>query len=68
VPHPGDSLWWGIYAATPTVQARSLAILSITSHMSYRRPDGTEEWMAEFRDNEGRPPAPMCQARAAVEA
>jgi DNA-binding CsgD family transcriptional regulator/predicted enzyme related to lactoylglutathione lyase len=37
-------------------------------HMLYRHPDGTEEWMAEFRDNEGRPLALMCQARAAAEA
>jgi DNA-binding CsgD family transcriptional regulator/catechol 2,3-dioxygenase-like lactoylglutathione lyase family enzyme len=33
-------------------------------HMIYRHPDGTEEWLAEFRDNEGRPMALMCQARA----
>ena len=37
-------------------------------HMIHRHGDGTEEWMAEFRDNEGRPLALMCQARALAEA
>jgi DNA-binding CsgD family transcriptional regulator/catechol 2,3-dioxygenase-like lactoylglutathione lyase family enzyme len=37
-------------------------------HLIHRHPDGTEEWMAEFRDNEGRPLALMCQARATAEA
>jgi len=37
-------------------------------HMLYRHPDGTEEWMAEFRDNEGRPLALMCQVRATADA
>jgi DNA-binding CsgD family transcriptional regulator/catechol 2,3-dioxygenase-like lactoylglutathione lyase family enzyme len=37
-------------------------------HMLHRHPDGTEEWMAEFRDNEGRPLALMCQVKALAEA
>jgi catechol 2,3-dioxygenase-like lactoylglutathione lyase family enzyme/DNA-binding CsgD family transcriptional regulator len=36
-------------------------------HIVHRHADGTEEWMAEFRDNEGRPLALMCQARALAE-
>jgi hypothetical protein len=37
-------------------------------HMLYRHPDGAEDWMAEFRDLEGRPLALMCQARAMAQA
>ena len=32
-------------------------------HMVHRHDDGTEEWMAEFRDNEDRPLAIMAQVR-----
>jgi hypothetical protein len=32
-------------------------------HMIHRHEDGTEEWMAFFNDNEGRPLAIMGQAR-----
>jgi DNA-binding CsgD family transcriptional regulator/catechol 2,3-dioxygenase-like lactoylglutathione lyase family enzyme len=32
-------------------------------HMIHRHPDGTEEWMAAFKDNEGRPLAIMSQVR-----
>ena len=32
-------------------------------HMIHRHDDGTEEWMAFFNDNEGRPLAIMAQAR-----
>jgi hypothetical protein len=30
-------------------------------HLIYRHPDGTEDWMAEFRDNEDRPLALSAQ-------
>jgi DNA-binding CsgD family transcriptional regulator/catechol 2,3-dioxygenase-like lactoylglutathione lyase family enzyme len=33
-------------------------------HMIHRHPDGTEEWMAAFKDNEGRPLAILSQVRA----
>lgn len=33
-------------------------------HMIHRHEDGTEEWMAEFKDNEGRPLAIMSQVRS----
>jgi hypothetical protein len=35
-------------------------------HMIHRHDDGTEEWMAEFRDNEDRPLAIMAQVASAV--
>ena len=35
-------------------------------HMIHRHADGTEEWMAFFEDNEGRPLALMTQARSAA--
>ena len=35
-------------------------------HMIHRHADGTEEWMAFFEDNEGRPLAIMAQARADI--
>jgi methylmalonyl-CoA/ethylmalonyl-CoA epimerase len=34
--------------------------------MIHRHEDGTEEWMAFFEDNEGRPLALMTQVRAQV--
>jgi DNA-binding CsgD family transcriptional regulator/catechol 2,3-dioxygenase-like lactoylglutathione lyase family enzyme len=35
-------------------------------HIVHRHADGTEEWMAEFRDNEDRPLAIMAQVSSAV--
>jgi len=35
-------------------------------HMIHRHPDGTEEWMAFFKDPDGRPLALMSQARPAT--
>jgi methylmalonyl-CoA/ethylmalonyl-CoA epimerase len=32
-------------------------------HMIFRHPDGMEEWMAFFKDPEGRPLSIMCQVR-----
>ena len=36
-------------------------------HMIHRHPDGTEEWMAFFTDNEGRPLALMSQVAPAAD-
>jgi hypothetical protein len=33
-------------------------------HLIHRHEDGTEEWMAAFQDNEGRPLQLMSQVRA----
>ena len=35
-------------------------------HMIHRHVDGTEEWMAAFKDNEGRPLAILSQVRGVV--
>lgn len=56
-----------IHATHRDLQGRGVRFEN-APHMLYRHPDGTEEWMAEFRDNEGRPMALMCQARATVDA
>ncbi|HEV2531590.1 VOC family protein [Phenylobacterium sp.] len=55
-----------IRAAHRQLEGRGVGFIN-APHMLYRHPDGTEEWMAEFRDNEGQPMALMCQARAPVE-
>jgi catechol 2,3-dioxygenase-like lactoylglutathione lyase family enzyme len=42
------------------MQARGIVFLG-APHMIHRHEDGTEEWMAFFADNEGRPLAIMSQ-------
>jgi catechol 2,3-dioxygenase-like lactoylglutathione lyase family enzyme len=54
-----------IHLAHAQLEGRGVGFIN-APHMLYRHPDGTEEWMAEFRDLEGRPLALMCQVRAAV--
>jgi predicted enzyme related to lactoylglutathione lyase len=56
-----------IHAAHTRMERRGVQFIN-APHMLYRHPDGTEDWMAEFRDNEGRPLALMCQARALAQA
>ena len=56
-----------IHAAHAGLAAKDVEFFN-APHMIHRHPDGTEEWMAEFRDNEGRPLALMCQAKATAEA
>jgi DNA-binding CsgD family transcriptional regulator/catechol 2,3-dioxygenase-like lactoylglutathione lyase family enzyme len=56
-----------IRSAHSQLAARGVGFIN-APHMLYRHPDGTEEWMAEFRDNEGQPMALMCQIRAVVDA
>lgn len=56
-----------IHAAHAELERRGVRFFN-APHMLYRHPDGTEEWMAEFRDNEDRPLALMCQARARADA
>ena len=46
--------------------ARRGVVFTHAPHMIHRHEDGTEEWMAFFADNEGRPLAIMAQARAAI--
>ncbi len=52
-----------IRAAYDTLRARGVAFDS-APHMIHRHPDGTEEWLATFRDPEGRPLMIMAQAKA----
>ena len=51
-----------IHAAHAGLERRGVNFIN-APHMLYRHPDGTEEWMAEFRDPEDRPLALMCQVR-----
>ena len=55
-----------IHAAHRSLEAKGIEFFN-APHLLYRHADGTEEWMAEFRDNEGRPLALMCQAKALAE-
>ncbi|HEY8005000.1 MAG TPA: LuxR C-terminal-related transcriptional regulator [Phenylobacterium sp.] len=56
-----------IHAVHARLEGRGVQFAN-APHMIYRHPDGAEDWMAEFRDNEGRPLALMCQARALAQA
>ena len=63
----GDSI---LYFRVPDVRAahaelagRGIEFIN-APHMIHRHDDGTEEWMAFFRDNDGRPLAIMSQAKA----
>ena len=54
-----------IHAAYADLQQRGVAF-GAAPHMIHRHPDGTEEWMAFFKDNEGRFMAIMAQAKPAA--
>jgi DNA-binding CsgD family transcriptional regulator/predicted enzyme related to lactoylglutathione lyase len=56
-----------IHAAHRQLAARGVEFAN-APHMIYRHPEGAEDWLAEFRDNQGRPMALMCQARATADA
>lgn len=49
-----------IHGTCKSLQARGVEFID-APHMIHRHADGTEEWMAFFRDNEGRPLALMTQ-------
>lgn len=51
-----------IHAAYADLQSRGIAF-DAAPHMIHKHQDGTEEWMAFFRDNEGRHMAIMAQAK-----
>jgi DNA-binding CsgD family transcriptional regulator/catechol 2,3-dioxygenase-like lactoylglutathione lyase family enzyme len=53
-----------IHAAYRELQQRG-AVFQAAPHLIHRHADGTEEWMAFFADNEGRPLGIMCQVPAA---
>jgi DNA-binding CsgD family transcriptional regulator/catechol 2,3-dioxygenase-like lactoylglutathione lyase family enzyme len=54
-----------IHAARDKLEARGVTFTH-APHMVHRHEDGTEEWMAFFEDNEGRPLALMTQVRTQV--
>ena len=51
-----------IAATCERLKSRGVEFIS-APHMIHRHPDGTEEWMAFFKDLEGRPLAVMSQIR-----
>jgi catechol 2,3-dioxygenase-like lactoylglutathione lyase family enzyme len=51
-----------ICAANADLAARGIEFIS-APHMIHRHDEGTEEWMAFFKDNEGRPLAIMSQVK-----
>jgi catechol 2,3-dioxygenase-like lactoylglutathione lyase family enzyme len=51
-----------IEAAHSMLEARGVKFMR-EPHMIHRHADGTEEWMAFFEDNEGRPLALMAQRK-----
>lgn len=52
-----------IHAAHKALAERGATFVN-APHMIHKHADGTEEWMAFFNDNEGRPLAIMSQAKA----
>ena len=54
-----------IHAAKAALEARGVEFIN-APHMIHRHEDGTEEWMAFFKDNEGRPLAIMAQVAPAA--
>jgi catechol 2,3-dioxygenase-like lactoylglutathione lyase family enzyme len=63
----GDSILYfrvpDICAAHAEMAVKGIEFLQ-APHMVHRHEDGTEEWMAFFKDNDGRPLAIMTQVRA----
>lgn len=54
-----------IHGAKEELEARGVKFIN-APHLIHRHEDGTEEWMAAFEDNEGRPLQLMAQVRANV--
>ena len=58
-----------IYFNVPDIRAAHAELIGrgveflAAPHMIHRHPDGTEEWLAPFNDNEGRPLAILSQVR-----
>ena len=52
-----------IHAAKGELEQRGVKFIN-APHLIHRHEDGTEEWMAAFEDNEGRPLQLMTQVRA----
>ena len=54
-----------IHASKAELESRGVKFIN-APHLIHRHEDGTEEWMAAFEDNEGRPLQLMMQVRAEV--
>lgn len=54
-----------LHAAKDELEGRGVSFTH-APHMIHRHEDGTEEWMAFFEDNDGRPLAIMTQVRSKV--
>jgi len=54
-----------IHAAKAELETRGVKFMN-APHLIHRHEDGTEEWMAAFEDNEGRPLQLMTQVRSEV--
>ncbi len=54
-----------IHAATASLQERGIEFIN-APHMIHKHADGTEEWMAFLKDNEGRPLALMSSVAPAA--
>src|SRR5689334_9528234 len=54
-----------IHSAKDELEGRGVKFIN-APHLIHRHEDGTEEWMAAFEDNEGRPLQLMTQVRSAV--
>jgi hypothetical protein len=52
-----------VHAAHTALSERGVEFIN-APHMIHKHEDGTEEWFAFFKDNEGRPLAIMSQAKA----
>jgi DNA-binding CsgD family transcriptional regulator/catechol 2,3-dioxygenase-like lactoylglutathione lyase family enzyme len=65
----GDSILYfqvpDIRSAHAALGAKGIEFLQ-APHMIHRHEDGTEEWMAFFKDNDGRPLAIMAQAKPVI--
>ena len=65
--HPSESVLYfrvpDVHAAHAQLSERGAVFVS-APHLIHRHEDGTEEWMAIFNDNEGRPLAIMAQVKA----
>lgn len=55
-----------VRAAYTTLKSRGIEFID-TPHMIHKHANGMEEWMAFFKDNEGRPLAVMAQIHASAD-